>query len=73
MAACITVGTRENCCLKIASTLFQPASAGNDLKHFITATGAFPMFNSIGFHLVTAAIFSSFRIQSKYNSGFHQM
>ena len=37
---------------------------------YITASWTFPKANTLGFYLVTATIFSSFRIQSKYNLGF---
>ena len=69
MVARFTVGTEENC-LNIAFTLFHLASADDDLRHFVTVPCAFPKANSLGFHLVTAAILYRFKIQSKYNSYF---
>ena len=59
MAARIMVGTKENCCLGIASSSFQVTSAGNDLRHFISLPWAFPKDNPLGLHLVTSVIFSS--------------
>ena len=60
----------RNCCFNKAFTLFQPRSAGNNLRHFITVPWDFTIANSLGLHLVTTAIFSSFKIQSKQNLGF---
>ena len=38
-----------------------------DVKNLITAPWAFPRASSLGFHLVTVAILSNFKIQLKYN------
>ena len=63
---------KENYCLNIIFTLFQLISADNDLRHFISAPWTFPKVNSLRLHLVATIIFSNFKIQSKYNSDFHQ-
>ena len=70
MVTWVTLGIKENCCHKIALTLFQLASAGNDLRQFIAVPWTFPKVNSLGLHSDTVCIFFSFKLQLKYNSGF---
>ena len=69
VTAWVTVRTRENCCLKMAFTLFELLSKGKDLRHLMTTPWAFLKVNSLGFLLVTAAVFCNFKIWSQYNPG----
>ena len=69
IAACITVRTREDCCLRTPFMVFQFVSRGRDFRQLIPAPLTFPEAPSLGFHFIPTAIFSNFEIQSKYNSG----